>query len=839
MSRYKNKDTENESPLDLFSENNQEIAAGILSLVFLILSIVTLGGIFDMGGKAGNIIFNGLYTAIGVLSYVVPVLLLTSAYYIWRGLDFKKLKITKIIGFTLLPISVIGLFSVYDMNFNNTISGDNIVNQGLAGILGKIVFTNIEKYIGALPTAITLASTMYASLMLIFGRKNILNLNLSADENAETDSNEKSAFMRAVAFVSNIFKSIFNSITNIINSMLNVFSFDRIDLSSRKRKTVNGKETLNGDSVDENNEKDFDTDDIYQINSDNIRDDIFADKKITKISDQDYKNENNNNIVYSKENEEKEISIKSADSDAELYSARNLRKQAAEMDLDFVMPPLNILNQDTGKSSGGDTKSKGKIIQNTLAEFGIPVDISGVTVGPTVTQFRVKTPQGFKVKNIMNYHDNIQMNLAAESIHIDAPIPGQSVVGIDVPNKEKQIIGLGTLLSSEEFKKASNLTFAVGKDVVGKPVFADIDSMPHLLIAGSTKSGKSVTIQNIIISLLYKNSPADLKLIVIDPKKVEFTVYKNLPHLYTPVITDAKNAIKCLAWAVGEMERRYDYFAENYEGIQNINDYNKKIYEPAIEKAAKSKKGLENTENLPEKFPFVVIIFDEFNDFMINYGKEMTSLITSLTQKARAAGMHLILATQRPDVRVVTGTIKANIPARIALRTSQRIDSQTIIDQGGAEDLLGNGDMLFLNPGKRPERIQAPYVSTDEVKNVVRYIKDKYYGYDIPTIDYSTNKNNTLNEINIKDSNDNSSRNFAESDADDEDEKLYNDCKEYVIMTGRASATNLQSKFGLGYAKANRMIMMLEERGIVSPLEGNKRRVLINNNDTAPQSEEN
>lgn len=429
----------------------------------------------------------------------------------------------------------------------------------------------------------------------------------------------------------------------------------------------------------------------------------------------------------------------------------------------------------------------------------------------------------------MNYHDNLQMNLAAESVHIEAPIPGQSVVGVSVPNKEKQMLGLGTMIDSEDFRNSGNLNVVIGKDIVGKPVFGDIESMPHLLIAGATKSGKSVTIQNIITSLLFKNSPDDLKLMIIDPKKVEFTVYKNLPHLYTPVITDAKNAIKCLNWAVQEMERRYDYFAENYEGIQNIGDYNKKILYPAIEKERRKKSP--NFDDLPEKFPYVVIIFDEFNDFMINYGKEITSLITSLTQKARAAGMHLILATQRPDVKVINGTIKANIPARIALRTSSRIDSQTIIDQGGAEDLLGNGDMLFLNPGKRPARVQAPYVSTEEVKNVISYIKSTYYGYEPETIDLNKTKSGSVSdEVNI-------GRDLS-GDADDEEEELYSKAKEYIIMTGRASATNLQSKFGLGFAKANRLIMMMEERGIVSPLEGNKRRVLAGKEEEFEQNVE-
>ena len=630
------------------------------------------------------------------------------------------------------------------------------------------------------------------------------NTNYSVQEEAQSadnDKNQPSLFSRL------------GSIMNPVNALINKFSFDGVDLSKDRKLKVRDSNMQNSDDSNNQNQ-DISEDEDTQGQID-LRDELLGSKN---KNSKNLKNKNPN-----QNSDEENLETREDDYEQEEIAQPKINK-SKHFDMEFVAPPIELLNVDSGRSSGGDTKSKGKTIQNTLAEFGIPVEISGVTVGPTVTQFRVKTPQGFKVRDIMKYHDNLQMNLAAESIHIDAPIPGQSVVGIDVPNKDKQMLGLGTLIDTPEFKNSGNLTVAMGKDIVGKPVYGDIESMPHLLIAGATKSGKSVTIQNVITSLLYKNSPDDLKLIIIDPKKVEFTVYKNLPHLYTPVITDAKNAIKCLNWAVSEMERRYDYFAENYEGVQNINDYNNKILYPALEKERKKKNP--NYDDVPEKFPYIVLIFDEFNDFMLNYGKEITSLITSLTQKARAAGMHIILATQRPDVKVINGTIKANIPARIALRTSSRIDSQTIIDQTGAEDLLGNGDMLFLNPGKKPQRVQAPYVSSDEVKDVIRYIKDRYYGYEAPIIDYTKAKDSVSGDINVG-GNNFGGNNYSGSNSDDEEEQLYNNAKEYIIMTGRASATNLQSKFGLGFAKANRMIMMLEERGVVSALEGNKRKVLI------------
>ena len=734
---------------------NVDIVLGTISIILSVIAMILLSSIFEVGGVGSNTLLHGLLSTVGVFAYATPILLLYSAYMLWRGKGIS-LRPMILLGSLIALISAFGILG--------------LINKTLSGTLGELISTPLSTVLGNAPALLTLIGSAYVGAMLATGRRNVLGLSVG------NPFEETNFTVRA-----------YNGFVNFINSLLNIFSFDGLDISKKRSLIV--KEELTGDSDDSQDNNSEDVEQEYVAEEVDIRKQILktTDRKVN--TDEDNKEGlvvNKNKYIY--------------------------------VDLEFVAPPLDLLNIDAGRSSGGDTKSKGKTIQNTLAEFGIPVEIAGVTVGPTVTQFRVKTPQGFKVKSIMNYHDNIQMNLAAESIHIDAPIPGQSVVGIDVPNKDKQTLGLGTLLDTPEFKNSGNLTVAIGKDIVGKPIYGDIESMPHLLIAGATKSGKSVTIQNIITSLLYKNSPENLKLIIIDPKKVEFTVYKNLPHLYTPVITDAKNAIKCLSWAVQEMDRRYDYFADNYEGIQNITDYNNKILHPAIEKENRKKNP--NYDDLPEKFPFVVIIFDEFNDFMLNYGKEITSLITSLTQKARAAGMHLILATQRPDVKVINGTIKANIPARIALRTSSRIDSQTILDQGGAEDLLGNGDMLFLNPGKRPLRVQAPFVSSDEVKGVIRYIKDRYYGYTPPIIDFSKTRDSVSGEVSVV------GNNYSENSGDDEEEQLYNNAKEYIIMTGRASATNLQSKFGLGFAKANRMIMMLEERGVVSALEGNKRRVL-------------
>jgi S-DNA-T family DNA segregation ATPase FtsK/SpoIIIE len=340
--------------------------------------------------------------------------------------------------------------------------------------------------------------------------------------------------------------------------------------------------------------------------------------------------------------------------------------------------------------------------------------------------------------------------------------------------------------------------------------------MPHLLVAGATRTGKSVTLQNLLISLLYKNSPYDLKLIILDPKRVEFTAYNHLPHLYTPIIKEPKGAIKALSWAIQEMERRYEVLSEH--GQVNVDDYNKKILAPALDKARKKLKETgEEPKNLPPKLPYIIIMFDEYNDFMLSYPKEITPLITSLTQKGRAAGIHLILATQRPDVKVITGTIKANIPARIALKTTSQIDSRTILDASGAEDLLGNGDMLYMaSDNPRLVRLQAPFVTTEEIKAVVSHIKQTYLDFIPDHIDITKIK------VTQTPSSDDDERG-ENGGAEPEDDEDYMSAKDYVISTGKASTSSLQTAFRWGYNKAARIMNDLEHYSVIGPARPGER----------------
>lgn len=497
---------------------------------------------------------------------------------------------------------------------------------------------------------------------------------------------------------------------------------------------------------------------------------------------------------------------------------------------EFVPPPLDLLNLDSGKSGAGDSKSKMETIKRTLAHFRINVEMGEVTVGPTVTQFTLKPAQGVNLSKIVALHDNLAMELGSEFLRIEAPIPGKTLVGVEVPNERKATLGLRSMLELEEFTNSGPLFLAIGKNILGKPVFGDLEKMPHLLVAGATRTGKSVTLQNLIISMLYKNSPYDLKLIILDPKRVEFSSYHNLPHLYTPVIKEPKGAIKALNWAIQEMERRYEILAEH--GQVNVSDYNKKVLAPALEKARKKSQVGDQITGLPPKLPYVVIIFDEYNDFMLSYPKEISPLITSLTQKGRAAGIHLILATQRPDVKVITGTIKANIPARIALKTTSQIDSRTILDASGAEDLLGNGDMLYMaSDNPRLIRIQAPFISMEEIKAVVSHIKDANLDFIPEHIDIS--------KIKTTSSSGGGNEEGGSPGEEPESDEDYMSAKDHVIATGKASTSALQTAFRWGYNKAARIMNDLEHFEVIGPARtGERYREILAGKTTDTKSED-
>lgn len=480
----------------------------------------------------------------------------------------------------------------------------------------------------------------------------------------------------------------------------------------------------------------------------------------------------------------------------------------------YTPPPLSILRKNSGKPGVGDVKANANIIKRTLQNFGINVEMDEVSIGPTVTRYALKPAEGVRLGKIVGLQSNLELALAASPVRIEAPIPGKALVGIEVPNTARTTLGLGSLLAMPEYTDSDKpLLVALGGDISGEPHFANIAKMPHILIAGTTGAGKSVTINDFIVSLLYRAGPDQLRLMMVDPKRVELTLYNKIPHLLTPVITDAKKAILGLKWLAKEMDRRYDILET--EAVRDIESYHKNVLAPALEKARKGKSSDE--EKLPEQMPYIVAFIDEISDLMQAYPRELEAAIVRLAQMSRAVGIHLVLSTQRPSVKVITGLIKANIPARIALQVASQIDSRTILDMGGAEKLLGAGDMLYLSGEmSKPVRVQAPYVSEKEVKEVVKHLESAYEA----TLDDTINFEETASDSSIFEAS------VFESGADDEDD-LFEEAKQIVIEAGKASTSYLQRKLRVGYARAARLMDILEERGIIGPAEGSKPRDVL------------
>lgn len=485
---------------------------------------------------------------------------------------------------------------------------------------------------------------------------------------------------------------------------------------------------------------------------------------------------------------------------------------------EYQAPPLSLLEKDKGKPGVGDIKANANLIKRTLQNFGIAVELDEISIGPSVTRYAIKPAEGVRLSKIVALQQNLALALAAKGgIRIEAPIPGKSLVGIEVPNTAKTTVGLGSLFSTDEFQKSNKtLLVGLGRDIGGVSHFANIAKMPHLLIAGATGSGKSVSIHTLITSLLYRNGPQTLRFLMIDPKRVELTLYNKIPHQLCPVITDAKKAIMALRWAAKEMDRRYDILET--ESVRDITSYHENILRPALEKL-KSGKAAEG-EQLPEAMPYIVIIIDELADIMQAYPRELEAAIVRLAQMSRAVGIHLVLSTQRPSVNVITGLIKANVPARLALQVASQIDSRTILDQGGAETLLGAGDMLYLSADmSKPVRLQSAYISEDEVKSVVTYIA-KNNQAELPAID--------LGGADSTGSGSSSGLGGAlGGDDDDVDDEMYEEARRVVMEAGKASTSYIQRKLRVGYARAARLMDVLEERGVIGPADGAKPREVL------------
>ncbi len=482
---------------------------------------------------------------------------------------------------------------------------------------------------------------------------------------------------------------------------------------------------------------------------------------------------------------------------------REGKVMAAPVLKNYALPSTNLLELESGRPTAGDVKANASIIKRTLENFGIEVEMGEVNIGPTVTQYTLKPAQGIKLSRILGLQNDLALALAAHPLRLEAPIPGRSLVGIEIPNRTVSIVRLRNLIEHPAFHEGgSPLKFSLGRDVSGTPVYDILSRMPHLMIAGSTGSGKSVSIHAILTSFLFRSPPHVLRFILVDPKRVELNQYRGIPHLLTPVITEPKKAIGALRWAISEMERRYQLLED--AGARDIRSFNMK---------ASGRKGGD-----ADILPYLVIVIDELADIMVSYGREMEAAIVRLAQMARAVGIHLILATQRPSIDVITGLIKANITSRVAFQVASQIDSRTILDMAGAEKLLGNGDMLFMSgDGSKPRRIQGAYISEKEVQRVVEHVcKASANIAELPTPEakevFSARPATGM---------------AAGGDSEEVDDALYEEARGLVIEADKASASLLQRRLRVGYARAARLLDIMEERGVVGPADGAKPREIL------------
>ena len=765
--RKTNKKQQNKSKLDI-----EVVALFVLSILLAVL-IYAKSGII---GENLNIVLGGI---MGWLKYILPIGTFIMAIYMVIDEEQKESFAGKIINYTVFLICLMSIMTIYQISkgslkisyeFQTLVSrAYELGSQNIGGgAIGAVIAIPASKLLGMWGAAILFIGIALINIVYMFRIKPAEMLGNYIKEKSE----EKYA---------NIDDEEDDDTEEII-------------LKRAKKKAKKIKQA----------QEDLPMEDQITINLNNQPKKLKkykheADELIplTKESKQEKEQFSPNHIeenLFKQEEEKKEDKVK------EVLTLEHAAMTVEDESYEF--PPVELLSEGKGvvlkggKKALADTATK---LQKTLYSFGVSAKVENVSVGPAITRYEIKPAEGVRVSKIANLADDIALNLAAESIRIEAPIPGKQAVGIEIPNKENEIVHLRDILETDKFQKhKSKLAFALGKDVAGEEVVADISKMPHVLIAGSTGSGKSVCINTLISSIIYKAKPSEVKLVMVDPKVVELSVYNGIPHLLIPVVTDPKKAAGALAWAVQEMENRYNVFAS--KGVRDLKGYNA---------------SLQDGEG---KLPQIVIIIDELADLMMVAAKEVEESICRLAQKARAAGMHLVIATQRPSVDVITGLIKANVPSRIAFAVSSQIDSRTILDMVGAEKLLGKGDMLFYPAGaSKPTRVQGAFVDDKEVEKIVDFLKanggESTYNTDIIE---SIEKANTSDKE--KD---------LESATDDEIDPFLMEAIETVVETGQASTSFIQRRFKVGYARAGRIIDQMEERGIISGYQGSKPREVL------------
>ena len=748
-----------------------KIIIGIIVFVIMLVAVLKLGAV-------GIFLNNILKYLCGELYYVPVISILILCFYFVFLQKKYKLEIKMIAGVSLLNIAVIlwsamneaeagisgfGIIKSY-LSLNPMLFSDNTINYG-GGILGAFFYSLTSSLFDKTGTLIVVIAIFLIALLLIIPFDTYMN--------------------------------ILNSVSSKNADLKNRRQVKKLAKENEKRERLEKMAIEENERLKRNDFKfiDYNSSDINKEETDNVikrrKDSLFID-----IKDSSTTKEENPKIDLI---EKPEDTVKVAENN----DVPHILKE--DHFISYKLPGMNVFENVSSSKSGNINKTsadvKGKKIIEILNNFGIEATLINTHIGPSVTKFEIKPDSSVKVSKILNIQDNIKMELAARDIRIEAPIPGRNAVGIEIPNVEPIPVKMQELVKMlPPNKKDKQLLFFLGKDLMGKLVTCEIDRMPHLLIAGATGSGKSVCINAIITSLLYRTNPRDVKLVLVDPKKVEFTPYHDVPHLLWPVITDAVMANNMLKKVVVMMEGRFDIFAE--AGVRNITAYN-----DAVEAFNKTNT---DPEKEMKKMPYIVVIIDELADLMMIAGKEVEASIQRITQLARASGIHLIVATQRPSTDVITGIIKSNIPSRISFSVASSIDSRTILDQTGAERLLGNGDMLYFPQGETsPIRLQGVFVTDNEVKNITSYVKKQAKPeYDDAYFEF-LNLNNAGGQV---------------SNSRQDKDSLYDEVKEYVIESQKASTSLLQRRFGIGYNRAAGLIEALEDNGIVGPQNGSKPR---------------
>ena len=746
-------------------------------ILLILIGIITAVLIYGNSGYAGNLlneVFGGL---LGFFRYIVPLIPFVAALYML--VDDKEILVSKIIHSSIMSgccLSTMTLYQILNNALEYNIAFSEVIDRAYylgklnkgGGVIGMLITYPLVKLFAPIAALIIVLGVAIITIVFVFGLKPSEHVSKMVNKSrANRNESERADLEERVN------KSKKHS---VIQADLGDEAYARPETAKERKQREKEEKRRAALQVDE------------QLTI-NMLEQEKAQQKKQKNTDYI---ENN---LFKQEEEQKEDKKK---------EVLQLEHALVVEDEHYEYPPVEILSLNNKKSTKSGAKALAETaakLQKTLYSFGVSAKVENVSVGPTITRYELKPAEGTRVSKIANLADDIALNLAAETIRIEAPIPGKQAVGIEVPNKEKEAVHLREVIQSDEFESnKSKLSVALGKDVAGKTIVADIGKMPHVLIAGSTGSGKSVCINTIITSIIYNAKPSEVKLVMVDPKVVELSVYNGIPHLLIPVVTDPKKAAGALAWAVQEMDDRYNKFAQ--KGVRDLVGYNK-----AIEK-----------EGDNAKLPQIVIIIDELADLMMVAAKDVEEAICRLAQKARAAGMHLVIATQRPSVDVITGLIKANVPSRIAFAVSSQIDSRTILDVTGAEKLLGKGDMLFYPVGAaKPIRVQGAFVSDEEVEKIVDFIK-----MNAGEVSYSEDIIETIEKSNKSD------KELLEAeDSDNNADPFLSDAIETVIETGQASTSFIQRRFKVGYARAGRIIDQMEERGIISGYQGSKPREVL------------